>query len=117
MSILDNIINSLNGKADKDLVNCTKPHIVESYVNGTSWYRVYSDGWCEQGGFATATAAGSPQQISLLKNFINTNYSVFITRTATADSYLQVTITAQTLSNFTTGYACNKYWVACGYIS
>ena len=26
------------------------PHITETYHNGTSWYRVYSDGWCEQGG-------------------------------------------------------------------
>ena len=101
-----------------DVADLKAHSIVETYVNGTSWYRVYSDGWCEQGGLATATAVASPQQISLLKNFKNTNYSVFITRTATnTDNYLQVTITARTLSNFTTGYSCNKYWVACGYIS
>ena len=22
-------------------------HIIDTYVNGTSWYRIWSDGWCE----------------------------------------------------------------------
>ena len=47
---IDEIATDLNGKADVDLSNCTKPHIVETYVNGTSWYNIYSNGWCEQGG-------------------------------------------------------------------
>lgn len=25
--------------------------VVETYRNGNSWYRIYSDGWCEQGGY------------------------------------------------------------------
>ena len=50
-------------------------YIIYSYHNGVSWYRIYSDGFCEQGGLATATAGSSHQQISLLKNFIDTNYS------------------------------------------
>lgn len=43
------------------LNNPTKGRLIESYQNGTSWYRLYSDGWCEQGGsqdlpaFATTT--------------------------------------------------------------
>lgn len=33
-------------------------HIVDTYVNGTSWYRVYSDGFKEQGGqFSTSWAS------------------------------------------------------------
>lgn len=25
--------------------------LVKSYSNGTQWYRLYADGWCEQGGY------------------------------------------------------------------
>lgn len=60
-------------KADKLDKSAVKAYIVESYVNGTSWYRVYSDGWCEQGGY---TKAGTT--INLLKPYANTNYSVAI---------------------------------------
>lgn len=50
------------------------PHVTETYVNGTSWYRVYSDGWCEQGG--RITKQPNPTTVALLKSFANTNYSV-----------------------------------------
>lgn len=91
--------------------------LVDKYVSGRDWWNLYSDGWCEQGGHAEATSAASTQQIALLKNYADTNYSAFITRTATSDNYLQVTITQQTVASFTTGYSCNKYWFACGYTS
>ncbi len=32
------------------VITNTQCVLIDSYVNGTSWYRVYSDGWCEQGG-------------------------------------------------------------------
>lgn len=62
----------LSGKANIDLSNCTKPYVVETYTNGTSWYRVYSDGWVEQG--LQQTTAG--QQLTFLKPFADTNYTV-----------------------------------------
>jgi hypothetical protein len=69
--------SSLAGKANNDLSNCTKPYITETYVNGTSWYRVYSDGWIEQGGQSNATLSqDSNITITLLKIFKNTNYYV-----------------------------------------
>lgn len=54
------------------IVVCT-----ETYVNGSSWYRIYSDGWCEQGGVMTDT--GSNKQVTFLKEYINTDYSVVTT--------------------------------------
>lgn len=48
--------------------------VVETYVNGTEWYRVYSDGWVEQGG-----AMGTSQTITLLKPMADTNYYVDVT--------------------------------------
>lgn len=50
------------------------PCITETYVNGTSWYRVYSDGWCEQGGKVANSIDGST--ITFLKPFINANYTL-----------------------------------------
>lgn len=83
---IDEIATDLNGKADVDLTNCTKPHIVETYVNGTSWYRVYSDGWCEQG----LTKSGDNQEWkSFLKPFADTNYNVQVTATGSSDTTAQ----------------------------
>ena len=50
------------------------PHIVETYVNGASWYRVYSDGWCEQGGFIAKPSANTSITITFLKPYANTNW-------------------------------------------
>lgn len=51
------------------------PYIVETYSNGTSWYRVWSDGWCEQGGCHTFTS-NAVYQVILLKEFADTNYNI-----------------------------------------
>ena len=50
-----------------------KSYITESYQNGTSWYRVWSDGWIEQGG-KTTISSSSGTTITFLKPFTNTNY-------------------------------------------
>ena len=68
--------SSLNGKLNADHSNDTKPYITETYVNGTSWYRVWSDGWCEQGGVNTKTGSGTLVTVNLLKTFRDTNYYV-----------------------------------------
>jgi len=74
---IDEIATDLNCKVDKaDLaeVQC----VIEPYVNGTSWYRVYSDGWCEQGGKFNAnnTATTASYTVNLLKSYKDTNYSI-----------------------------------------
>lgn len=51
--------------------------VVENYVNGTSWYRVWSDGWCEQGGYIASTANDTIYY--LLKQMRDTNYMMNIT--------------------------------------
>ena len=57
----------------KDLSNITKPYVTETYQNGASWYRVWSDGWCEQGGQCVISQAAWVT-ITFLKSFINTEY-------------------------------------------
>lgn len=131
---IDEIATDLNGKADTDLSNTTPAisfatsmntagirTIVETYINNASWYRVYSDGWCEQGGIQALSNQGS---ISLLKNFINTNYSVQLTQNAATYDYTYNTAYTKTTSSFkvsivagTSGTSGSIAWYAYGYIS
>ena len=48
--------------------------VVENYVNGKSWYRVWSDGWIEQGGYLSVTSSSAT--VNLLKSHANTNYNI-----------------------------------------
>lgn len=51
--------------------------ITLNYVNGTSWYRIWSDGWIEQGGYVANDAntySINKFTITFLKTFQNTNY-------------------------------------------
>ena len=66
-----------NGKADVDTPSVQAPYLKTTYVNGTSWYRIWSDGYCEQGG-RLYNANDVANTITLLKTMKNTNYSVFI---------------------------------------
>lgn len=45
-------INALTNKANTDLSNVPSniDYVVESYRNGTEWYKIYKSGWVEQGG-------------------------------------------------------------------
>lgn len=48
-----NLINA--GRIEEKFASCItrndcKAYIVESYINGNSWYNLYSNGWIEQGG-------------------------------------------------------------------
>lgn len=92
----------LDNKADKDLSNlsngltntiCKTPAtttstassvtpavVVENYVNGANWYRIWSDGWCEQGGFVASTGTDYQEQtVNFLKPMANVDYNVQIT--------------------------------------
>lgn len=54
--------------------------VVETYQNNTDWYRVYSDGWCEQGGKITIDTGTSNWSanttLNLQKEYKDTNYNV-----------------------------------------
>lgn len=103
------------------------PHITETYRSGTSWYRIYSDGWCEQGGHYTNTNSGlnNSQSITLLKPFANTDYLLQITyhqpNQSANVSFRENGFKAKSTDSFTfgtqsTGYSLGADWYACGYI-
>lgn len=92
--------------------------IEDTFVDGTSWYRVYSDGWCEQGGVRESTPSST--NINLLKNYKDTNYGVSLTSNSTSDSStVAFTARLKTVSSFQIGTsttATGCYWEAKGYI-
>ena len=52
--------------------------VTQNYVNGTSWYRVWSDGWIEQGGQSSTQNINSTNSVAFSKSFANTNYHLSI---------------------------------------
>lgn len=85
--------------------------VTQNYVSGTSWYRVWSDGWIEQGGYKGSTSAGST--VKLLKNFSNTNYTLVATVTSTGNHTCP--ISSRTVSSFVAFQDFPVSWYACGY--
>ena len=66
-----------NGKADVDTPSIQAPYIKDTYENGTSGYRIWSDGYCEQWGKHGAIGQDSTLVITLLKPYKDTNYMIF----------------------------------------
>ena len=89
--------------SDLEDVHC----VVETYKNGAFWYRVWSDGWCEQGGIING--AGT---VNLMKPFSDDNYSVSITPVGTPNTYLSV-VTSTSLT-FEGG---GGRWMVYGYLA
>jgi hypothetical protein len=102
-----------------------KTFVIQSYKNGTSWYRVYSDGWCEQGGQISIDSSKGEVTVSLLKTFKDTNYHVdcagYVTTgyNDTAYTLQNASYWGQTTSSFKVYCIAGlpKPWCARGYIS
>lgn len=94
--------------------------VVQNYVNGNSWYRVWSDGWIEQGSNISITSH-TTKTVTLPKPFSNTNYTLNFTQGGWADGNERsdTGITAITTTSFTIGSTsgCSSLgrWYACGY--
>lgn len=80
------------------------PTVVETYSDDNgNWYRIYSDGWVEQGGIAVAGVN------NLLKAFNTNKFRMGLSPNGSTHSY----VSARTTTTFTiTGGACD--WIACG---
>ena len=111
------------GMIEKKLDAEKTPHIIETYNDGQNWYRIWSDGWIEQGGYIGAITSGT---LTFLKPFTNTNYSVLCTprdvsspprvtvwNNATAAN-IQYSTTVQSGQSVGAGYTSSS-WYAFGY--
>ena len=79
----------LNQKVDiSSLVDCSV--VIDSYVSGSSWYRIYSDGWVIQGEHRSNW--GDTGSFNFLVPLRDTNYCiVFNGRKANSTSNLGIT--------------------------
>lgn len=87
---INQIRNSLSFKLNKDGSNSEFPYIKETYSNDGLWYRVWSDGWCEQGGTINSLGTTSWVEISLLKQMNGSNYTILATNKGSSNDIFKV---------------------------
>ena len=131
IEIVDNVISipslqeNLDSKLNLDLSNCTKPYVVEVSDKSLfpSWYRVWSDGWCEQGGYITDNEKGQNIQIVFLISYLQADYTLATSFSSTATGTSAVRVGALATRE-KTGFsiylpttASSVSWQSSGYIS
>jgi hypothetical protein len=100
--------------------SATKPAVVvTSYKSGASWYRVWSDGWIEQGGqISTTTKMEQINTITFHKAFKDTNYTIVHNMGLDGGAkcwYKEVSVYSLTTTNAVTFCAgSSSRWYACG---
>ena len=126
ISRVDELLNKLD-EINTRLTNLeNRRYIIETWSEGTEWYRVWSDGWIEQGGttgLITSSDGYTATTIQFKKSFINTNY----TFTSCANKYssqngLGIAYPPFIFTKNNNSVIIGKYswtdgldWYACGY--
>lgn len=117
---------AINDKMDRDGHNAQSPSAImmDSYINGSSGYRIWSDGYCEQWG---QTDNNQTQTIFFIKEFANTNYNTNVTAIqepstsgGSVDAYASNFYTSSMIvtSRFNGTYASFvKSWRTSGYLA
>lgn len=128
--VVDSVQTLDQNKANKDLSNVTITSafatslnnagirvVTQSYSSGQSWYRVYSDGWCEQGGYQGSWNV----KTFFMKSFANTSYTVNITPLGNHACYENCNVHTLQTDGFVghehTDVSAGYYWIAFGYAS
>jgi hypothetical protein len=114
------VTNSLANKVDLDGSNATFPRIIETYVNGTSGYNIWSNGYCEQW-CQNYTVMDATATLTFLKVFKDTNYCITMAHQNEVNNDAGwVGVSAFTTTDFTyynkarAGYS---FWKASGYLA
>lgn len=90
----ENLDNRLSSLSNAD-------YVIESYKNGSNWYRLYKSGWIEMGGIATFAASGSSVEFS--REMLDTDYLVYFS-IGTTTTYFKC-LGVNLLSKSTTGFS------------
>lgn len=126
-AVADIDLSNLTSEAPANLNAAGARTVVETYQNGTEWYRIWSDDWIEQGGFKVNNlGTAGTLTLTLLVEYSDTNYYFnrsphwIITTIGPTSSLHTVGYNTKTTSTvfFYTHY--NVYtdgydWYACGY--
>lgn len=103
-----------------------KNKVITNYVNDTSWYRVWSNGWIEQGNtlINSSGSTNSNYVVTFTKAFSNASYTLITSKGSYNDnapsSSWVLNYKSKTASNFTIGmdnmyYTPTLSYYACGY--
>ena len=96
-------------------------YITQTWRSGNNWYRVYSDGWIEQGGYYT-NSSNMTRTLTLNKSFTTTTYSITKNNHSAVNYNMQFrwcnfyslktnqAVTVESTADFTI-----VTWYACGY--
>ena len=121
------VINDTTKSIKLPKLSSNNRYLIDSYHVGTEWYDIYSDGWCEQGGYYanTATSAGIAT-INLHKEFLDADYYLArldnkgtLTNNSATQYIANFTETTTTTASFrmdTASYLLGFKWIAKGYI-
>lgn len=101
-------------------------YVYETWSSGTSWYRVWSDGWIEQGGSkAGSLTGGAVQTFTLPKAYKNTSYIIMGIGVKRSNLWGYASIEENSVTKNSFKYAgmgsspqdgiINFYWYTCGY--
>ena len=95
--------------------NRCKAFVTATYVSGTTWYRMYSDGWIEQGGYVSTGGT-----FTFPKAFSNNNYSVVlgsVTTSTYTTQYTQILLSSKSATSVsgTKNSGVGLFVSACGY--
>ena len=95
------------------------PQIIETYHNGSDWYRVWSDGWCEQGGETANVFNQNEGSVNFLKEYATAPLNVtmqLIVTTSTDAGYAVYQVKSVSTTGFKTYWTSHCYWKAEGYL-
>ena len=106
---------SYNDLTDKpNIPESQAGYITQTWKSGNNWYRKWSDGWIEQGGFQSSNSA-----VTFPISYTQTGITVVGTarRTYSGDSYNNFDVNSVSLTGFSwiprNGSGC--YWASWGY--
>lgn len=112
---INKVYEDLNLKANSNLSNVSAniDYVVETYSNGTEWYRVYKSGWIEQGG-RLYNNSNTVNTINLHKKMKDTNYICLINHgiSGTYASQISGLYTDEPHSFTTTSFKASTFNVA-----
>lgn len=103
-----------------NVISTSKPanihFVTETYINGTSWYRLYDDNWCEQGGYAADNSS-----VIFLKPYTNNSYTLIgsgVTGSVNGPQFRQIMPNSKSATGFSSTVAggVGVWWQASGYI-
>ena len=126
ISRVDELISKLDEINNRLISLENRKYIIETWNEGTEWYRVWSDGWIEQGGTTGLITSGdsyNSKTITFKKSFTNTNYTFtscankYSTENGLGTAYPPFIFTKNNTSIIIGKYSWTDGidWYACGY--